>query len=275
MDVVDFARQKTSRLDRVGLQKTTLLDFPGEVAATVFIPGCNLRCPYCHNPGLVSPPFPEDMIPVGELDAFLSRRARVLGGVCITGGEPLVHPDIGSLVGIIRSHGLQVKLDTNGTFPGRLEELLASGLVDYVAMDIKTAPDLYDTLLTGRRRNGSLLSGRPPADDEGDLSNADGGPARQAGGLGEKVRLSVEVLRNSGVPYELRTTVVPGIAGPGEMPAILTLLPGAERYVLTPFRGGTTLDPTFAALDPPSCETMQNMLSIAENGGIRCARLSE
>jgi len=104
-------------LTHVGLQKTTLLDFPGEVAATVFTPGCNLRCPYCHNPSLVQPPYPQDLISLEELDRFLEKRAKVLGGVCITGGEPLLHDNLDELISLIRSHGLKVKLDTNGTFP--------------------------------------------------------------------------------------------------------------------------------------------------------------
>src|SRR6056297_2964372 len=130
---------------RIGLQKTSLVDFPGELAATVFTPGRNLRCPYCHNPQLVIPPYPEDMITLDELDAFLNRRDGLLGGVCITGGEPLLHEDLPELLHLVRTHGLKVKLDTNGSFPDRLSGIF----VDYVAMDLKTAPSRYEKLLGG------------------------------------------------------------------------------------------------------------------------------
>ena len=222
-------------LTKFGLQKTTLLDFPGEVAATVFTPGCNLRCPYCHNPSLVRPPFPDDLISFEELDHFLEKRSNVLGGVCITGGEPLIHENLNELIDLIHRRGLKVKLDTNGTFPERL----ARANVDYVAMDLKTDPEKCDTLLG------------PNASTQ--LSTA------------AKIRASVEYLKTSGVPYELRTTVVPGIVGPDELQTMLPLLQGCRRYRLTPFRRGETLDPAFADLAPPSDALMAQMHQIAHD----------
>ena len=122
-----------------GLQKLTLLDFPGTVACTVFTVGCNLRCPFCHNPALVFNP-PEDMrISEDEFFAFLKKRQGILDGVAITGGEPLLHADIGEFIARIKSMGFKVKLDTNGTFPDRLEKILAEGNVDYIAMDLASA----------------------------------------------------------------------------------------------------------------------------------------
>lgn len=129
-------------LDRLGLVKTTLLDYPGEVAATIFTPGCNLRCPYCHNPDFVSGDPTGEEITLGEFFRFLEKRKGVLGGICITGGEPLIHKDLGDLIAAVRERGLKVKLDTNGTFPERL----ASLDVDYIAMDLKTIPDNYPFL---------------------------------------------------------------------------------------------------------------------------------
>lgn len=231
-------------LTRVALQKTTLLDFPGEVAATVFTPGCNLRCPYCHNPELVRPPYPDSMISLEEFDLFLEKRSAVLGGVCITGGEPLLHPDIGSLVQLIRSHGLKVKLDTNGTYPERLRTID----VDYAAMDLKTDPDRYHRLLPQEEPSGSASTGQ----------------------FGEAVRRSIEWLRESGVPYELRTTVAPGIVDESDLRAMLPLLPGARRYVLTPFRPGTNLDPKYAAMPVPESAYMEHLVQIASTSGVPC-----
>jgi len=228
-------------LRRIGLHKTTLVDFPGELAATVFTPGCNLRCPYCHNPRLVLPPCPEDMITLDELDAFLDRRAGLLGGVCITGGEPLLHDDLPDLLHLVRRHGLKIKLDTNGCFPDRLSGIL----VDYVAMDLKTAPSRYEILL------GEKV-------DPHDGSTAD------------RIRASVEYLRHSGIAYELRTTVVPGIVGTADMEEMVPLLPGAARYVLTPFRGGTTLDPSWADLPSPGEDLLRGLCELAETSGVPC-----
>lgn len=223
-------------LTHVGLQKTTLLDFPGEVAATVFTPGCNLRCPYCHNPTLVQPPYPVDLISLDELDRFLEKRDRVLGGVCITGGEPLLHENLHELITLIRSHDLKVKLDTNGTFP----EGLAKADVDYIAMDLKTVPEKYDTLLCPTMNTGT------------------------------KIKASVAYLKNAGIPYEFRTTVVPGIVGPEELKSMLPLLRGAEKYVLTPFRPGSTLAADYSTLKPPSEEYIQQLCKMLAEQGIPC-----
>ena len=120
-----------------GLQKTTLLDFPGKLACTIFTAGCNFRCPFCHNSSLVVRSGEVDEIPVKSFLSYISKRKGLLDGVAITGGEPLLNPDIDELMRKIRAEGLLIKLDTNGAYPDRLEALLDEGLVDYVAMDIK------------------------------------------------------------------------------------------------------------------------------------------
>ena len=125
-----------------GLQKMTLLDFPGKVACTLFTGGCNLRCPFCHNGGLVRTPAQHPNAEA-EVLSYLSRRQGILDGVCITGGEPLMQPDIVDFVKKIKALGLAVKIDTNGTYPERLRVLIEAGLVDYVAMDIKNAKSKY------------------------------------------------------------------------------------------------------------------------------------
>ena len=126
-----------------GLQKVTLLDYPGKVACTVFFTGCNLRCPYCHNPELVLPQNPADGLASEFLFGFLASRTGKLDGVCITGGEPTLHPELPGIIRRIRAMGFLVKLDSNGTVPEMLEALLQENLLDYVAMDIKNAPDCY------------------------------------------------------------------------------------------------------------------------------------
>ena len=143
-------------LSNLGLVKTSLIDFPGEVAAVVFSFGCNLRCPFCHNPTLVNGSHPEDFISRGEILSFLKKRRNVLGGVCITGGEPLLHSDLVLLITEIKALGLKVKLDTNGTVPDRLREVKA----DYVAIDFKTSPEKYGLLI------GTDANGKPAADSQ-------------------------------------------------------------------------------------------------------------
>ena len=225
---------------KYGLQKTTLIDFPGEVAATVFVPGCNLRCPYCHNPEFVTPPFPQDsMFSIEEIEAFLKKRKNVLGGVCITGGEPLLHTDISNLIEIIKQQGLKVKLDTNGTIPDRLKEIT----VDYIAMDIKTAPNKYKSLLA---------------------------PAHDGEKVGKAVRQSAAYIISSGIPHEFRTTAAPGIFNSEDMKEIITLLTGSQRYVLTHFRPGKTLDPEWAEKDPYPPETLEKMRDMFREAGINC-----
>lgn len=126
-----------------GLQKVTLLDFPGKVACAVFLTGCNLRCPYCHNPELVLPRNNGKPVSENELFEFLFSRKGKLDGVCITGGEPTLYPSLPDLIRRIREMGFLVKLDSNGTLPEMLEHLLREELLDYVAIDIKNAPSRY------------------------------------------------------------------------------------------------------------------------------------
>lgn len=126
----------------VGLQKLTLLDYPGNVACTVFLDGCNFRCPFCHNSQLLDSTAPEVMS-VQQLLDFLRMRKGVLDGVCITGGEPTLHPDLPDLLGKIKEMGYKVKLDTNGYRPDVLNQVIGEGLVDYVAMDVKNSPAAY------------------------------------------------------------------------------------------------------------------------------------
>lgn len=227
-------------LDRLGLLPLTLLDFPQEVAATLFTYGCNLRCPYCHNANLVVGGAPEDFLPRGEVLAYLEKRRKVLSGVCLTGGEPLMHPDLRVLIREIRTRGYKVKLDTNGGFPDRLRALLEEGLLDYVALDVKMAPERYVE-----------LGGRPEES--------------------ERLLESIAILSKAETRVEFRTTVVPGLVDMGEVGRIVALLPAGARYSLAAFRGGSTLDPSYAEVTSPSLEELEALGAIADAAGLECS----
>lgn len=188
-----------------GLQKLTLLDFPGVVACTVFTVGCNLRCPFCHNPALVFNPDADMRISEDEFFAFLKKRQGILDGVAITGGEPLLQSDIGEFIAKIKSMGYKVKLDTNGTFPDRLEKILSEGNVDYVAMDLKNTFDKYP---------------RTVGIDSFDT---------------ELIKKSIRVIQESGVAYEFRTTVVSPLHEASDFENIAKQAEGTENYFLQSF----------------------------------------
>ena len=187
-----------------GLQKLTLLDYPGQVACTVFLVGCDLRCPYCHNGELVAAPAPA-LMDDRELIAFLGKRRGLLDGVCVTGGEPLLRPGIGALLEEIKSLGYLVKLDTNGTHPDALRGLAEKRLADYVAMDIKNCPSRY------RETTGVPTLDLAPIQD------------------------SVSFLLQGSVDYEFRTTVVREFHDENSFAEIGPWLTGARRYYLQSF----------------------------------------
>ena len=189
-----------------GLQKLTLLDYPGRVAGTVFTPGCNFRCPFCHNAPLVLPERLGCDTTEDEVLAFLKKRVGILDGVAITGGEPLLHRDIGAFLEMVRALGFQIKLDTNGSFPDRLIELVHAGLVDRVAMDIKNDPALY----------GKTVG----------LENFDLAP----------VERSKDFLLSGAVEYEFRTTVVKGLHTQESLVAAARWIEGAKEYYLQQFK---------------------------------------
>ena len=182
-----------------GLMKLTLLDYPGKVACTVFLAGCNFRCPFCHNASLVR--GGEQEISREELFAFLKKRQGILDGVCITGGEPLMSDGAEELAREIKALGYSVKLDTNGSYPERLEAMISSGAVDYVAMDIKNSPDRYESAC------GVKIDA-------------------------EKIRRSVEIIKNSDIPHEFRTTVVKGIHRKEDIAECAAFVGEGESYFL-------------------------------------------
>ena len=189
-----------------GLQKTTLLDYPGCVACTVFTGGCNFRCPFCHNSALVLPERIGGGMDEAELLAFLKKRVGVLDGVAITGGEPLLHKDMPDFLRKIKDLGYKIKLDSNGSFPRLLEEIVKAGLVDRVAMDIKNSPELY---------------GKTVGLENFDIKN---------------VERSKNFLLEGRVEYEFRTTAVKGLHTEDSIKAAAKWIEGAKEYYLQQFK---------------------------------------
>lgn len=204
-----------------GLQKLTLLDYPGMTACTVFTWGCNLRCPFCHNAGLVTEAYEETLTPDG-LYAFLEKRKGLLDGVCVTGGEPLLQPDLLDFMKPIHDMGFLIKLDTNGTEPEKLRQACESGLVSMVAMDIKNCPEKY-AVTAGTER----------------LSV-------------EAVHQSVRYLMQQGsIPYEFRTTVVKQYHTAEDFAKIGRWIRGAQSYFLQNFQNsGHLIDSTVTGYTP-------------------------
>ena len=189
-----------------GFNKTTLLDYPGHVAATVFTGGCNFRCPFCHNADLVLNPKSQPRVSEEEVLSHLKKRRGILEGVCITGGEPTLQPDLPDFIREIRHLGYLVKLDTNGYRPEVLIRLLGEDMLDYVAMDVKASPDNY---------------GKATGYTELDFA---------------RIEESIALLKNCRIPYEFRTTVVQGLHTVQEFDTIGRLLEGSRVYYLQAFR---------------------------------------
>lgn len=195
-----------------GLQKTTLVDFPGKIAATVFTSGCNFRCVFCHNTALVNGKE-NDELPVidpDELLEYLHGRVNQLEGICISGGEPTLHKDLPDFIRRIKNIGYAVKLDTNGTNPDMLKELFAENLLDYVAMDIKGPLELYPQIVNT------------------DVDT-------------EKITESIELIMQSNVRYEFRTTVLPAFLDEKNFAKVAGLISGANCYYLQQFHAGEHL----------------------------------
>ncbi len=210
-----------------GFQKLTLLDFPGKVACILFTKGCNFYCPFCHNALLVKSGQDTEEIASESVLAYLKKRKGILEGVCITGGEPLMQPEIEDFIRSVKELGYAVKLDTNGSFPAKLKQLVSQNLIDYVAMDVKNCPEKY-ALTTGC-----------PALTFGDVEE------------------SLDFLLSDAVDYELRTTVVNELHTPQDIEEIARRIRGAKRYFLQNFVDSGHL--LGSGLSPVSAATMQNM----------------
>ena len=206
----------------VGFAKTSLLDWDGMVATTVYLQGCNLRCPFCHNPDLISATAEVEEVPWEAVEEYLLDNNDFIDGVVITGGEPTQNEDLPDLIRKVRALGLKVKLDTNGTNPEMVEDLLRAGLLDFVAMDLKAPVDRQYDQLCGT---------------EVDL---------------EKIKRSIHLLMTSGVDYEFRTTVVPHYLKAADIEMMASFIGGAKKYALQQFKNDRTLDRRLSQVDPYS-----------------------
>ena len=212
-----------------GLQKFTLLDYPGKIAAVIFTMGCNFRCPFCHNPELVNPKEIdyENKIDENEVLKFLNSRKEDLDGFCITGGEPTLQLDLSNFIKKVKKMGFLVKVDTNGSYPNVVENLVKNKLVDYFAIDIKTTPEKYKVVAS-----------------EKDIT--------------KKIEKSVSIITNSDSELELRTTVVPGIVGVRDFDRIIKWINGVDRkifsklsrYSVQNFKPDKTLEDSFRNVKP-------------------------
>lgn len=212
------------------IQKTTLIDYPGKISALVFTQGCNFRCPYCHNPELVEPSLFTPPVPEEEVLAFLAKRRGLLDALVVTGGEPLLHADIKAFLRRVKAMGYLVKVDTNGSRPTVLEEILAGALVDYIAMDIKAPLEKYP-----------IVTARPV-----DI---------------EAIRASIGLIKQADVPYEFRTTLARSLLVPEDILAIGHLIEGAARYMLQPFVASKHVEAGFIHAQTFSGEEIASVLT--------------
>ncbi len=195
-----------------GLLKTTMIDYPGKMASEAFLGGCNFRCPFCHNIELVMDSEELDSMSEEELLSFMKGRRKWIDGLVISGGEPTIHKDLPEFIRKMKGEGFLVKLDTNGTNPGMVEKLIKEGLLDCIAMDIKSSPKGYE------KASGVKVDIRA-------------------------IRKSVSLIMDSGLDYEFRTTLVPELHTSDDVKEIGKWLKGAKKYCIQQFRSEGTLDP--------------------------------
>lgn len=217
----------------VGLTPTSLVDWDGHVVSVLFLGGCNLRCPFCYNGDLARDDPGLEELTWAQVEPVLARRPGFLDGVVLLGGEPMMHPEVFGLCRRIKALGLKVKVDTNGTFPYPLKRLIEEQLCDFVAMDLKSPLDTTMKRATGREI-------APPV-----------------------IRRSIRVLRESGVGYEFRTTLVPGIIGPGNIAAIGELIRGARRWTLQGYLPANAADMRFRELPATTMAAAEQLAALA------------
>jgi pyruvate formate lyase activating enzyme len=216
-----------------GIEKFTPKDFPGYISSTVFLGGCNFRCPYCHNSDLVLRAESLPSFPMDYFLSFLDSRKNWLEGVCVSGGEPLLHQDLEAFLSLIKDRDLLVKVDTNGSFPLQLEELIKKNLVDYVAMDVKASLERYQEVAKAKVKTKDILR-------------------------------SIELIINSGLDYIFRTTVVPGLVSSDDVMEIGQMLKGAKIYQIQKFVPKSAIDSYYNQITPFSRQDIQTFAKIAE-----------
>ncbi|NMB36287.1 MAG: anaerobic ribonucleoside-triphosphate reductase activating protein [Firmicutes bacterium] len=220
-------------MDIRGLQRTSLIDFPGEICATLFTGGCNLRCCYCYNKDLVFNPDTLPFFSQGEIMSFLQKRSSLLDGICLTGGEPTLQKALLPFLTAVKELGLKVKLDTNGTRPAVLRRLLEKEVLDYVAVDLKGPWQKYP-LITGKNIDVRVL------------------------------KETIALLKDGSLQHEFRTTVVPGILGVEDLLIISKTIEGSPKYVLQQFQPHPNL------IDSSLCSTQPYSLETIQQAALRC-----
>ncbi len=214
-----------------GLQPVSLIDFPGLIAAVVFTQGCPWRCPYCHNAELVIPSLFQPILEEDKLLEHFNKRRKLIDGVVISGGEPTLHKKLPEFCQTIKDLGLKVKLDTNGIHPKTIDQLLNAGLIDYIAMDLKAGPNSY-AQITGRSM------------------------------LWETVEHSLNLIKQSNVDYEIRTTFIPSFHTEKILNEMKDALVGVKRYILQAFKPGQCLDPKFNCKTSPTKKELERAKKI-------------
>ncbi|MEI8143646.1 MAG: anaerobic ribonucleoside-triphosphate reductase activating protein [Candidatus Berkelbacteria bacterium] len=229
-----------------GIQKLTLVDFPGRVAATIFTRGCSFRCGFCHNPELVIPEQYSPLLDEKQLFDFLEKRYGKLTGVCITGGEPCLQPDIAKFITHLKALGFDTKLDTNGSFPESLEKIIKDGEIDYIAMDIKASLGKYaqvaipkSELLISKQSPNTKSQKTDVIPSEVEVSRKRANSEKE---LIQKIQKSIKLIMNSGIDYEFRTTVCHPYHQVADFDEIGKMIKGAPRYYLQNYRESKHVD---------------------------------
>ncbi|MGL1890316.1 MAG: anaerobic ribonucleoside-triphosphate reductase activating protein [Spirochaetaceae bacterium] len=215
-----------------GFIPTTLLDYPGEIASVLFLPGCNLKCPYCHNPSIVNP-LNDTLDNIDIILEAIDKRKHLISGVVISGGEPTLYQDLNEYITYFQNLGLKVKLDTNGTNPDLLKKLKPN----YIAMDLKTSLEKYVAI----GYKGS-----------------------------SEIKESLDWIKNSGIDYEIRTTAAPIIFTKDDLKQMLPLLKDVKNYYITNFRNSETLVPAYNLNTPYSDYELEEFVKICKDAGINC-----
>ena len=217
-----------------GWQKTSLIDYSPYTASVIFLGGCNFRCNYCHNPELVLKHHEIQDIDVKEVLDYLNAKKNWIDSICITGGEPTLYKDLPEFISMIKKEGFLVKLDTNGTNPSMIKEMIDKKLIDYIAMDIKTDLEKYEQITVVKVDK-------------------------------EKIKESVNLIMKSGIDYEFRMTAIPGLVGKKEIFLISKWLKGAKRFVVQNFRGIKPLiDNKFQEIKPYSKDELNEIAETAK-----------
>ncbi|MFA5313311.1 MAG: anaerobic ribonucleoside-triphosphate reductase activating protein [Methanomassiliicoccales archaeon] len=218
----------------VGFARTSLLDWDGKVASTIYLQGCNLRCGFCHNPDLIQSSSALEEVPFDSIREYIESNKDFLDGVVITGGEATIHNDLPLLIGRFRQLGMKIKLDTNGTNPKMLRDLIGAGMLDYVAMDIKAPLDQKYSEITG-----CVI----------DLDD---------------IKESIALIMDEMKEYEFRTTVVPFYLDTPDIESIASYIGGARKYALHQFNNANTFDKRLESMAPYTDEKLRDMADVAK-----------